>query len=188
MQIPAKIMFHNVDDSPSLEARIIEKIAKLDKRFRGLMGCHVVVESAHHHKQKGRLYSVRIDVTLPGGELVVSHHSGKNPIMHDKVFAAMNNAFLGIERRLSRFFEKRSEGARESQWQDGVVSNVIAKERFGFLATIDGTQVYFHENAVAGMRFNDLDIGSKVRFLVAEGEGIKGPQASVVRVGRKSTL
>lgn len=183
MQIPAKITFHNLDASAALEARVLEKIAKLDRRIQGLVSCNVMVEAAHHHQQKGRLYSVRIDVTLPGGQLVVSHHPGKNPKKHDKVFAAMNNAFLAIERQLARFKAQSRQEVKQHtpHWQPGVVSNVIAKEGYGFLTSLD-EEVYFHQNAVLNDRFNDLDIGSKVRFVLAEGEGQKGPQASIVRL------
>lgn len=190
MQIPAQITFHNMDPSAALEARVQEKIAKLDRRFNGLVGCHVVVEASHHHQNKGRLYTARIDVTLPKGELVVSHHPGKNPIRHEKAFAAMNDAFLAIEKQLSRFRALQREKVKQhvDNWQSGVVSNIVPDDGYGFMATIDGLEVYFHRNAVSGDHFDKLDIGTKVSFVLAEGEGHKGPQASFVRVKpRKQT-
>jgi|SRR5580704_10616016 ribosomal subunit interface protein len=190
MQIPAKITFHNVDPSPALEVRVRQKIAKLDQRFSGLVGCHVVIEAAHHHQHKGRLYSVRIDVTLPGGELVISHHPGRNPVMHEKAFAAMNSAFLAIEKRLGRFKDMRRYESKRHQlhWQDGVVSNLLIEQNCGFIAAIRGVEVYFHRHAVKGDRFDELDIGSSVRFVLAVDEGDKGPQASAVRIKKAKAM
>src|SRR5258708_3135932 len=121
MQVPPKITFHNLDYSSALESRILEKINKLSQRYDGLISCHVIVEAAHHHKTQGRLYGVSIDVKLPKGELIVSNHPGKNPLKHDKVFAAMNNAFLAIEKQLSRYKELKRRDIKEHKenWQSG---------------------------------------------------------------------
>ncbi len=185
MQIPPQITFHNIDPSDALKARIDEKIAKLSARYPNLVHCHVLVEAAHHHQHKGRLYTVHINVTLPGGEIEVSHHPGKNLRKHDKVFAAMNDAFAAIVRQLTRFkdVQRGTRKFHEMEFENGVVSNYFPEEGYGFIATADGTEVYFHRHAVHNDRFADLDIGSKVRFLIAPG-GRKGPQASVVRKSR----
>lgn len=188
MQIPAKITFHNMDSSAALEERIKEKIAKLELRIKDLVGIQVIVEAAHHHQTKGRLYSVRIDATLPGGELVVSHHPGRNPIKHDKPYAAMNTAFAAIEKQLDRFkaVEQRQDvKLHMPHWQEGVVSNLLSTDGFGFLSNIHGDEVYFHRNAVLSDRFSELDIGSKVRFVLAVDEGQKGPQATAVRLSMR---
>jgi ribosomal subunit interface protein len=103
MSPTVKILYRNVDPSPALTERIEEKIAKINGKVSHMTSCQVVVELAHHHHQKGNLYNVRIDLMLPGGELLVSEHPGKDPIMHDKVFAAMNSAFAAIDRQLERF-------------------------------------------------------------------------------------
>lgn len=184
MQIPAKISFLNLDPSDALRARINEKIAKINFRYPDILGFHVIVEAAHRHQQKGRLYSVRIDATLPGSELVVSHHPGKNPRKHDKVFAAMNNAFVAIERQLSRSKDVRRQNIKihQDHFQPGVISNFFSKEGYGFISTIAGEEIYFHQNAVENEKFLELDIGSHVRFVEATDEGRKGPQASIVRL------
>lgn len=49
---------------------------------------------------------------------------------------------------------------------------------YGFIQTVDGTEIYFHRNSVAHRAFRRLKGGSRVRYTVEEGE--KGPQASVV--------
>ena len=62
----------------------------------------------------------------------------------------------------------------------GRVKNLLAREDCGFIETADGRQIYFHRNAVLDAAFDRLKVGSEVAF--AEEEGVKGPQASTVRV------
>jgi cold shock CspA family protein len=55
--------------------------------------------------------------------------------------------------------------------------------RYGFLQTLDGREIYFHENSLVDGDFNDLEVGQEMVFV--EEAGDKGPQASTVKpVGR----
>ena len=59
--------------------------------------------------------------------------------------------------------------------------------RYGFIATADSRETYFHRNCVVDAEFDQLRVGDEVRF--AEGLGEKGPQASTVHlVGTPFTL
>jgi len=99
MQIPLEISFRNMDPSPAVEARIREKAAKLERFHDRIIGCTVVVEAPHKHHHKGKLYSVHIDISLPGKDLVVDrakplHHS------HEDVYVALRDAFNAAVRQL----------------------------------------------------------------------------------------
>jgi cold shock protein len=50
---------------------------------------------------------------------------------------------------------------------------------FGFIATPDGTEYFFHHSAVSGTRFEDLSPGQSVTFTI--GQGPKGPRAENVK-------
>ena len=50
---------------------------------------------------------------------------------------------------------------------------------FGFIATSDGTEYFFHQSACTGTRFDDLREGQSVSFTV--GQGPKGPRAENVK-------
>jgi cold shock CspA family protein len=63
------------------------------------------------------------------------------------------------------------------------VMKLFPLEDYGFLATHDGRELYFHKNSVLQPGFEQLEIGTQVHFV--EELGDKGPQASTVRlVGR----
>jgi CspA family cold shock protein len=55
----------------------------------------------------------------------------------------------------------------------------ITDKGFGFIATTDGTEYFFHQSAVSGARFDDLREGQNVSFTV--GQGPKGPRAENVK-------
>jgi ribosomal subunit interface protein len=186
MQIPSKISFHNMDPSSALETRIQEKIDRLSERFSGIIRCHVTVEGAAQHKNKGNTFSVHILVTLPGSEKVVSQHPGKALVRHEKAYAAMNDAFKAITKQLTQVkHSQRGEvKGHTSVLLNGKVVGLDIGQEFGFIALSDGSEFYFHRNAVHKDRFLDLKEGSKVRFSFIEGEGAEGPQANFVRMIR----
>ena len=60
----------------------------------------------------------------------------------------------------------------------GIVTKLFPPEDFGFIALEDGTEVYFHRNAVRDVVFEQMD-GMEVSLNIEPGE--KGPQATVVQ-------
>lgn len=66
--------------------------------FQRITGCHVVVAQPHRHHRGGRLSSVRIDVVVPGGEIVVNRDQHLDHT-HEDVFVALRDAFAAARRR-----------------------------------------------------------------------------------------
>jgi cold shock CspA family protein len=63
---------------------------------------------------------------------------------------------------------------------------LFPEEGYGFLATPDGREIYFHRHSVLHPGFDRLAIGTEVRFVEESGE--KGPQASTVAIAGISGL
>ena len=61
---------------------------------------------------------------------------------------------------------------------DGTIKRITDK-RFGFIATPEGSEYFFHQSA-CGIPFDDLREGQTVSFTV--GQGPKGPRAENVTV------
>ena len=55
----------------------------------------------------------------------------------------------------------------------------LTDKGFGFIATSDGTEYFFHQSACTGTRFDHLREGQTVSFTV--GQGPKGPRAENVK-------
>lgn len=66
MQFPVQITFDNLEPSPALETVVREHAAKLERFFDHIMACHVTIDAPHRHQHQGKLYAVRIDLTVPG--------------------------------------------------------------------------------------------------------------------------
>ncbi len=178
MILPCQLTFRDFPSSPALADLVQRKADKLDEFFNPIVSCRVVIEAPHRHHQHGRHYHVRIDLTVPGGELVV----GRDPVerkMHEDAYAAVEDAFDDAERMLH---EHARRVRREVKRHDGVsrarVKKLFVEQGYGFLETRDGAEVYFHQNSVLNGGFRKLHIGDEVRY--AEEDGEKGPQASTV--------
>jgi CspA family cold shock protein len=62
---------------------------------------------------------------------------------------------------------------------DGTIKRMTDKG-YGFIATAEGTEYFFHQSACSGTSFDELREGQPVSFLV--GQGPKGPRAEQVTV------
>src|SRR5262245_58513191 len=85
--------------SDALEANVTRCAAKLEGLFDRITACKVMVKLLHGHALHDKRYHCRINITVPGGELVV----GKNPsesIQHEDMHAAIDDAFDDAERLL----------------------------------------------------------------------------------------
>lgn len=183
MQLPLQISFRHMGHSPEIETIIREKASKLDQFADHIMGCRVVVEPAAKHHRHGNPYEVRIDLTVPGEEIAVTHEPGQH-IEYRDTHVAVRDAFDAARRKLEdyvrrrRGFVKTLETARHAR-----VSKLFPDGGYGFIETPDGREIYFHSNSVLHQAFGQLQIGTEVAY--AEEDGKMGPQASSVRlVGR----
>ncbi len=183
MQLPLQITFRHMPRSEAMEARIRELAQKLEKFYDRITSCRVVVEPAGRHHHKGRLYNVRIDVTVPGRELVVSHLPEDHHEYED-AYVSIREAFDAMRRQLEDYARvRRHEVKHHEPPPQGHVSEIHPPEDYGIITTPDGREIYFHRNSVVEVDFDRLEVGDEVRF--AEEQGATGPRASTVHVVRR---
>ena len=72
MKFLLQITTRDVPHSEALESHVRQKAEKLETFYPHIMGCRVVIEIPHKHKHQGRMFNVRLDITVPGNELVVN--------------------------------------------------------------------------------------------------------------------
>ena len=181
MQIPLQITFRGLPPSDAIEAKVRERAEKLDRFHARITSCRVVIDAAHRRHHKGNLYNVRIDLTVPGGELVVNREPHERDT-HQDPYVALRDAFDAAGRRLEDHIRRqRGEVKSHEVPTHGIVLRKSLLDGYGFLETPEGVEVYFHENAVTDGSFAELASGDQVRFVLAEGEGQRGPQASSVQ-------
>ncbi len=171
MRLPLQLTVRNMSLSEAAETDIREKAARLDSFYDQVMGCRVIVEAPHRHHHKGVLYNVRIDMTVPGSELVIKREP------HEDLYVAIRDAFDAARRQLEDFARRRRGDVKTHEAPSHArVTKLLAE--YGFLETPDGREIYFHRNSVLDGGFDRLKTGAEVRF--SEEEGEQGPQASTV--------
>lgn len=175
MKLPLEISAGDVRLSDETEDLIREKAAKLDKFYDRIISCRIRVEMPHRSQRSGMTYNVRIDMTVPGGEIVVKRDPDAD------LHVAIVNSFDTAQRRLKEYAEKqRGEIKTHFDKPFARVTKLFPDEGYGFLQTPEGREVYFHENAVLDGKFAALQVGMAVSFV--EKSGDKGAQASTVSV------
>lgn len=101
MQTELQITVRDMDHSPALDERIRSRVQKLERVYTPLMGCRVVAEAPHKHKHQGKHFHVRLDITVPGKEIVVNNDH------HEDIYVALRDAFEAAKRQLEDYAAKR---------------------------------------------------------------------------------
>ncbi|MEN8145457.1 MAG: HPF/RaiA family ribosome-associated protein, partial [Gemmatimonadota bacterium] len=102
METSPHISFRNIERAPELKAAVEGHIEDLQRFYDGIIGCHVIVETPHRRRRSNNPVHVRIEVTVPGRDLVVSRDPGNEP-WHADPFLAVGDAFGVMRRRLEDY-------------------------------------------------------------------------------------
>ena len=186
MKLPLQVTFRNMNPSEAMEAAIREKVEKLEHYCDQIMRCRVVVEAQHKHQHQGNLFHVRIDLTLPGAELVANREPQAHQ-SHEDAYVAIRDAFDAMRRQLEDYVRKHRRDIKTHEVPPhGKISELHPAENYGRIMTTGGASIYFHRNSIINADFDDLEVGNEVRFSEESGEA--GPQASTVHLIGKHHL
>jgi len=181
MQRVLQLSWRNITPSEAIEAHVREEVARLERFYGRITGCVVTLDApSRHHRHGAEMYRVRIELSVPGGTLVVARDRARNHA-HADLYLAVRNAFREAKRQLQDHVRKIDARVKAHAEPPRGVVTVLMPDH-GFLRTPDGRQVYFHERSVLRSAFPRLHVGDTVRF--AEEAGEEGPQASTVELLR----
>jgi len=76
------------------------KVEKLEEFFKHITSCRVVVEVPHKHHHQGKQFNVRIDIGVPGSEIVVNRDHAED------IYVALRDAFDAAKRQLEDYARK----------------------------------------------------------------------------------
>lgn len=181
METPLELTFKNMDKSDFVEGLIRERVEKLERLYDGITSAHVYVLAPHKHHHKGNHYEVRIEVRVPGTELLVTGKPG-DVNAHEDINVAVRDSFNAMERQLKKWKQRVSGEVKAHEGPlKGKITEIDHGQGYGNIIAADGRLVYFHENSVTNVAFEDLKQGDPVELVVPPKEGDAGPQASSVR-------
>jgi hypothetical protein len=124
MTLPLQITFRNIRHSAEIESWVRAEAEKLEMFNHRIIGCRVAVEVPHRHQRKAKPLHIRIDLTLPGKEIVITHEpvalrrtllkreeSGttrtKPGPLHSDMELAIHEAFKSAGRRVKDFARRQ---------------------------------------------------------------------------------
>jgi ribosome-associated translation inhibitor RaiA len=106
MSCPLQITFRDLPSSAAVEAQIRERAEQLEHVFGRLISCRVIVEGRHRPRRAGKVFHLRVELTLPGRIIAV----GNGPAAlhaNDDVFVAVRSAFDAARRQLEHQAQRR---------------------------------------------------------------------------------
>jgi ribosomal subunit interface protein len=113
MPAEVQVTMRGLQQSEALEARIRERVAKLDIQYPGLIiRCHVVAEQPHHHQQQGAQFVVRMDIAVPGRNIAVNRDHSED------IYVALRDACDAARRQLdqhARLKNRKTHGRRPAR-------------------------------------------------------------------------
>ncbi|MFY2556160.1 HPF/RaiA family ribosome-associated protein [Corallococcus terminator] len=102
MKRALQITYRGMATSETLNEHIRDHAAKLEQFFDGIVGCHVVVDEPHRHQQNTHHFRVRVDLHVPGKDII----AGKEPehdAAHEDPYQAVSDAFDAARRQLQHY-------------------------------------------------------------------------------------
>src|SRR4029079_8233450 len=99
MDTPLHLTFRDFPPSDALAEAARRRADKLDGIFDHIVACKVAIEAPHRRHQHGKRYRVRVEIVVPGSELVVARNPADD-ITHEDAYVAREAAFDDAERML----------------------------------------------------------------------------------------
>ena len=99
MQVPLQVTFKDMPVDPAVETACRLEAEKLERYYGRITRCRVVVSMPHKGSRRGRHWVVRLDVSIPGKEIVVN----RDPVRHrdfEQPGRAVREAFDAARRQL----------------------------------------------------------------------------------------
>jgi ribosomal subunit interface protein len=175
MKLPVQITFHGMEASDALEAAVRSKVEHLERFSSNIMSCRVAIDLLQKHRHQGRPFGVRIDLKIPGRELVVDR------VEDEDVYIALRDAFDGMKRQLEDAV--RQQRGKEKQHPHELHGEVVRLDQeggFGFVRTPNGEEYYFGRDNLTSGQFSKLSVGTTVQFIgEVAGEGLQAKRVSL---------
>jgi len=169
MQSPVTVTFRNLDPSAAVEADARARAADLEKFHPRIVGCDIVIEAPEKRKSSGRDITVRLKVSVPGPDVVVSRRVGVAKA-GENVKLAVHEAF-DAARRLLEDQVRQMSPERVKQHPPVLQGRIVRLfDDYGFIAAEDGEEMFFDRDSLTGDFWSKLRVEARVRFRRQDGD------------------
>jgi len=172
-----QVTFRDLPYSQALENCIQDHAEKLRQYYEHFIHCRVVLAISQNHKHQGKLYNVRINLSVPGKELVATRQQNED------IYVAIRDTFNALTRQLEDYLRKRRGDIKtHDSLLYGFIVRLFPEENYGFIQGQDGNEYYFSATNVASKTFSQLAVGDNVCFLSESGnEGLQARRVILER-------
>lgn len=101
MELPLQVTSRGVELGSGTEELIRSHADKLERYYTHIMGVRVMVEVPQRQMGEPIVYNVHIDITVPGGEVVVKRQA------QPEMLTAIQRAFDAARRRLQDYARRQ---------------------------------------------------------------------------------
>lgn len=184
MQTQPTVSFDGIAVDDLVRSAALTHIERLERMCHDILGCHVILSQPHRHRRRGRLWSARIDIVMPGVDIIVNRTHPRDQ-SHEDPLVALREAFAVARRRLEvHLREHRGDVGNLRPHDDGRILRVVPQAGYGFIKAADGREIYFQATSITGCGLHDVLPGMPVRFTVEDGDD--GSRATWVHVTDRS--
>ena len=106
MQTPVTVTFRDMEGSDFVRQAIETEADRLEKHHDNITNCRVVI-AAPNKQTKGSHFSVHLEVSVPGKDVVVTHDAADKHRNEDG-YAAIRDAFKNARRQLDDIRGRRT--------------------------------------------------------------------------------
>ena len=115
MTIPVQITFRHMETSEAVESRVRDLAGHLAVFSDKITSCRVVLDSPHRHHHQGKVFNVKVQLALPGDDVVVDMERPDRD-GHEDVYVVIRDAFDAAKRQLQqRMSSLRNEEKRREK-------------------------------------------------------------------------
>lgn len=100
MRTRTEVHFHGIEKSDAVEARIHERVGKLEKHFDRLSRARVVIEASHRNHQRPLAYQIKIELTVPSKKPIIVTHTCTASQGNGDLQLAIRDAFDSAIRKI----------------------------------------------------------------------------------------
>jgi ribosomal subunit interface protein len=114
MNFPIQITFRGMEVSAGMEEAIRVKAEDLGKYYDRIVRCHVTVEAPSAHRRQGMNYRVRVELSVPGHDIVADRDPGDEDT-HEDAYMAIRDTFRAAREELKSYvgrLREQQKGAR----------------------------------------------------------------------------
>ena len=83
MTRPLQVTFRNMAVAPVLEEEVRARAAWLETFYSEIVGCRVLIEFPHRHRSRGRPVHIRVELSVPGEDIVVNQETTRHLMFGD---------------------------------------------------------------------------------------------------------